>query len=134
MGPYRALYILAIFVLFTVAAVVDPTACSAATHAGIAGTVFAGYVLFQTIQMIPAIGWELINGENMVHHFCFLTASLIACNYYFGAHVVLAGIAMETSTPPLLALLTFRQIVGFERTHPKTVRPKYRAHYTCRAL
>jgi len=101
--------------LTAASSIVSPSACSFCWHSGLAGTIFAAYTFWQLLQMIPFIGWELINAENMVHHFCFTFLAMIHCNSYFGAEIVCMGVAMEVSTPPLLALLTFRQLHGYEK-------------------
>jgi len=129
LGPYAVYHSLLhinddVAASITVASgVASPSACSFCWHSGVAGTVFSGYAIFQTLQLIPVIGWEVINGENVVHHLCFTVIGVVQCNYYFGAEIVCAAVAMEASTPALLALLTFRQLHGYEKAtfYSKTI-------------
>lgn len=120
LGPYAAYHSLqhigedAATTITVGSSTVSVSSCAFCWEAGVSGTVFAGYAIWQSLQMIPAIGWEEINGENFVHHFCFSLIAVTQCNYYFAAEIVIVAVAMEISTPPLLAMLTFRQLRGYD--------------------
>ena len=88
--------------------------CATMYTASTVGCLFLSYATFQTLALL--VGWEKPAIATYVHHIIFFLLAVMGTYYNLGGEIGLFAMAQEASTPPLMVMLTFRRLVGHERT------------------
>ena len=88
--------------------------CGIIMDVGILGSLFGGNLIFQCCTC--CLGWEgpEVGMSEFVHHSLFMVLTIVLPYFYILGEVTTFAVAMELSTPVLLAVLFFEKLEGFD--------------------